>query len=100
MERIDARDLPTGALDAAAAFHARIVPQARALAACDLAILFAPADHRHAGWRAAAIGELARAAAPARVNAVVSDNAEMIGQICAYLAAAPGVTGQVLQGEG
>jgi len=61
-----------------------------------IAVIFPPADHTHAAWRLAAIQELARAAAPLRVNGVAcNENADM-GEVIEYLASAPGVTGQML----
>lgn len=98
--RIDARGLPAAPLDAAAAFHARVVPAVRKAAGSDLAILFDSADHRHLGWRRAAVEALAREAAPNRVNGVAGAEGEAVDQTCAYLAAAPGVTGQLLQTDG
>ena len=100
MVRIDARDLPEGALDAAAAFHARIVPMVRENSGDDLAVLFSLADHTHNHWRKAAIGELAREAAPSRVNGVACGNAAKLEQIIDYLASAPGVTGQMFEADG
>lgn len=98
--RIDARGLPAAPLDAAAAFHARIVPQARKAAGHDLVIVLDNADHTHLGWRQSAIEALAREAAPSRVNAVVGPAGRELDQSCTFLAAAPGVTGQVLQTDG
>ncbi|WAT17829.1 hypothetical protein OZN62_13075 [Aurantiacibacter sp. MUD11] len=97
LARIEARSLPDGPLDAAAAFHARIVPAARkASADHDIVVLFDPAGHEHQGWRKAAVEELAREAAPCRVNGVVGAADAALDEVCVYLAAAPGVTGQVL----
>lgn len=96
MDRLYATDLPAGPLDAAGAFHARVVPLVRRRMESDLAIIFDPADHTHQAWRAAAIGELAREAAPCRVNGVVGVNSAQVSQVCDWLASAPGVTGQVL----
>lgn len=98
--RIDA--LPGAALDAAADFHDRWLPRIRALTAnCpagdDLALVFAPCDHTHRAWRVAAVQELAREAAPVRVNALAADSEAAIAQSLRYLNAAPGVTGQYLQ---
>ncbi len=98
--RIDARGLPAAPLDAAAAFHARVVPEVRKAAGNDAAILFDPADHTHRGWRRAAVEELAREAAPNRVNGIAGPAGEGVDDTCDYLAAAPGVTGQLLQTDG
>lgn len=97
--------LPAAPLDAAACFHAVWVPQVRALAeqaasGDDLALVFTAGDHRHQAWRLAAVQELAREAAPARINAVAGDRETSIAVTLAYLAAAPGMTGQVLAVDG
>lgn len=94
--------LPGSPLDAAATFHAGYVEQARvALRDADnLVLVFAPADHTHRSWRLAAVEELAREAAPKRVNAVVGDEKAAMAETIAYLEAAPGVTGQVLVVDG
>ena len=93
--------LPEGALDAAAAFHAEWLPRARALldglaAEGHLVLVFPAAPYDHRGWRLAAVQDLARAAAPRRVNAVAGDAAQAIAQTVDWLAQAPGVTGQLL----
>ena len=91
-------DAPAAPLDAAAHFHATIVPLIRAdlAKASEIVILFEPADRSHRGWRLAAVQELAREAAPARVNAIAGSDPEAIAQARAFLAGADGVTGQVL----
>lgn len=90
-------DLPAAPLDAAARFHSEWVPQARALFAMgDIALVLPPAAHEHQGWRLAAVQELAREAAPARVNGVAGIDEAAIAETVAYLAAAPGITGQLL----
>ena len=99
MKRIVALDLPEQALGAAAAFHVRILPLVRHAAEEDIVILFAAADHTHEGWRRAAVQELAREAAPCRVNAIAGGDAASTELICAYLEKAPGVTGQVLAAD-
>jgi hypothetical protein len=96
--------LPEAPLDAAARFYRELVPaiRHRLRAAHDVVILFAPADHAHQKWRLAAIQELAREAAPVRVNAVVA--AEGVQEDCTatmqFLHEAPGITGQLLQVAG
>jgi len=94
----EARGLPDDPLDAAAAFHAAFGAPIRAqfTAEDDLALVFDPAGHAHAGWRLAIVQDLARAAAPLRVNAVVGDEGADLAQVLEYLAASPGITGQVL----
>jgi hypothetical protein len=88
--------LPDGPLDAASRFEDQWLPEART---CDenLLLVFAPADHAHRKWRLAVVQELAREAAPRRVNAVASGDEEAIGQAEGYLADAPGITGQYLR---
>ena len=93
--------LPEGALDGAAAFHAEWLPRARAqldglAAEGHLVLVFPAAPYDHRGWRLAAVQDLARAAAPRRVNAVAGDAAQAIAQTVDWLAQAPGVTGQLL----
>lgn len=65
----------------------------------DLVIAFPPADHTHRAWRTAAVQGLARAWAPARVNAVSGDDAAIEAGVH-YLDRAPGVTGQYLELDG
>ena len=96
MTRIDARDLPAASLDATVEFARTFLNKARQ-ASGDVIVLFAPADHTHAGWRKAAIEELAREAAPRRVNAVVAPDETAANEVLDYLARAHGVTGQVLE---
>ena len=93
--RIEARELPDAPLDAAGAFHTRILPDARRAAGNDLVLLFDPADHTHSHWRKAAVEELAREAAPCRVNAAVGGSSNDVNALCEYLHNAPGVTGQL-----
>ncbi len=95
MEVIEARGLPEAPLDAASVFAADHLPQLRGHDAGDLMIVFDPAGHTHESWRKAVIAELAREAAPARVNAVVGADPKSIGQVLDFLERAPGVTGQV-----
>lgn len=98
-------DLPPAPLDAAARFYAACLPPIRRdLAASgerpDLVIVFAPAGHEHRAWRLAAIQELAREMAPRRINGVVGSDAQAIDEAAAFLASAPGVTGQLLEVAG
>ena len=102
--------LPEAPLDAAAHFHAEHVPMARELLSGEaampgpglaaeleaLAFVFPSAGKEHLGWRLAAIQALAREAAPKRVNGVVGDDQEAIDATTAWLAKAPGITGQLL----
>jgi len=61
-----------------------------------LTLIFPAADHRHTGWRLAAVQSLAREYTPARINAIASDDEAAISAALAYLEAADGVTGQYL----
>ncbi|WP_338243851.1 Rossmann fold domain-containing protein [Aurantiacibacter hainanensis] len=98
--RIEARPLPEAPLDAAAAFHARILPEARRAAGSDIVLLFDSADHTHEHWRTAAVEELAREAAPSRVNGAVGGSSDAVAALCDYLGSAPGVTGQLFAVDG
>jgi hypothetical protein len=94
--------LPEPALDAAAQFHQRDLPRVRAaLSDTDaLALVFPPAPYDHRAWRLAAVQDLAREAAPRRVNAVAGDDEQAIGEALAWLEQAPGITGQLLAVDG
>ncbi|MXO60272.1 hypothetical protein GRI89_12060 [Altererythrobacter salegens] len=63
----------------------------------DLVIVFPPATHEHRGWRLAAVQNLARVAAPLRVNGIAANDETAIARTLAFLQDAPGVTGQVLE---
>ena len=129
--------LPDRAIEAAAEFHAKVVPEVipmltatapplegegdhakhgggvspsrygdtppsapaalpPPLAGEDLVLIFPPAPYGHRGWRLAVVQDLARAAAPLRVNGVVGDDAEAIAATLVWLEQAPGITGQLL----
>jgi hypothetical protein len=105
--------LPDEAIDAAALFyaeHAKRIPRALWHARTDaispddvpdgITVIFPLADHTHQSWRLAAIQQLAREVAPLRVNAIVGTHDPDIELALAYLADAPGVTGQVLELDG
>lgn len=94
MQLLAATGLPAGALAAAAEFHARVLPKLPAQG--DLLIRFDAADHTHRGWRLAVVQQLARERAPDRVNAVAGGSAAAVASAQAYLAAAAGLTGQLL----
>ena len=66
------------------------------LAGEDLVLVFPPAPYDHGGWRLAAVQDLARAAAPRRVNGAVGDDEKAIAEALEWLAGAPGITGQLL----
>jgi hypothetical protein len=89
--------LPESALEAAAEFHARVVAELDPPRhGEDLMLVFPAAPYDHRAWRLAAVQDLARAAAPTRVNAVVGDDEQAIAETLAWLEQAPGVTGQLL----
>lgn len=99
--RIDG--LPSGALDAAAEFYRIWLAKAREMLrgeADALALLMpsAPTDHRD--WRRGIARDLARELAPKRINLVAGDDRAAIATTLAYLAQAPGVTGQLLLIDG
>lgn len=87
--------LPEHAIDAAAAFHAQVLPGLGPRAREDLALVFAPASFEHRAWRLAAVEDLAREAAPQRVNGIAGDDEAAIAATVAWLEQAPGVTGQL-----
>ncbi|WP_336986994.1 Rossmann fold domain-containing protein [Altererythrobacter aquiaggeris] len=95
--RIDS--LPAEAVEAAALFYAEYVPMARkqlADATDALAIVLPGAPHDHTAWRRAAAQDLARAAAPVRVNILSGGDDAAMEASLAWLAQAPGITGQLL----
>lgn len=95
--------LPEEPLAAAADFHALVLPGIEATlrgGSDPLTLVFLPADHRHRGWRLAAIQSLARAFAPSRVNGIESDDEAAIAVTGEWLAGAEGVTGQLLPLDG
>lgn len=96
--------LPDHPLDAAASFYADVLPGIRQncadLPGSHYVIVFQPAGHEHRAWRLAAVQELAREYAPARVNALASDDEAAIAAAVDYLAIAEGVTGQYLPLDG
>ena len=96
--------LSDGALAASAQFHAEILPQALEVLVGgeDVILAFPAADHSHRGWRLAVVQQLARDAAPLRVNALAGGYEAALSAAVNYLAGAPGVTGQLLalDGEG
>lgn len=101
-------ELPEAPLDAAAHFVAEHMPFIRALLRGEedipgfsesldaLALVFPAEGKDHHGWRLALVQELAREAAPLRVNGVEGDDPEAIDAVTDWLAQAPGITGQLL----
>lgn len=100
MQRIEVGLLPDNALDAAGAFMAFHLEAARTLLAAPdcaaLAIILPPAAHDHEDWRLVLARDLAREAAPKRVNVVAGTPGEARDATLRFLADAPGVTGQYL----
>jgi hypothetical protein len=97
--------LPDDPVAAAAIFHAEwLAPVSAALDAGEsvVTLVFAPAALAHNGWREAAVQLLARAHTPARINAIAGEDPAAIAATAAFIAAAPGFTGQylVLDGNG
>ena len=94
--------LPETALDAAARFHSSDLARARAaLRDTDaVALVFGSAPYDHRGWRLAVVQDLAREAAPKRVNGVTGDDEKAIVETVAWLERAPGITGQLLAVDG
>lgn len=98
MTRIEVDGLPHEPLDAAGAFLRHWLGQvaSRLAGGEDVTIVVPPADHTHREWRLAVVAGLARQHAPRRVNMVAGTGAG-IARTEAYLAAAPGITGQYLE---
>ena len=95
--RID--PLPDEALDAAALFHAEVVPFVEVMLGQGFGALtlgLNPADHTHRDWRLAAIRQLARKHAPLRINAVAGASDAALEAAAHYFETAQGVTGQYL----
>ena len=101
MRRVAVDDLPPEPLAAAGVFHQHWLHHVEQLLESgeDVMLAFAPADHTHREWRRAVVSGLARAHAPWRVNAVAGAGA-LLNAFETYLASAPGVTGQYLEGDG
>ncbi len=100
MRRHEVGLLPTGALDAANAFMAFHLETARAVLAdaqtTALAIILPPAGNDHRDWRLALARDLAREAAPKRVNVIAGTPGDARDETLRFLSDAPGVTGQYL----
>ncbi|MCB2065971.1 MAG: hypothetical protein KDE15_04940 [Erythrobacter sp.] len=95
---VEVTGLPAAPIDAAAAFHRDFVDQIRRYAReGDVVVVFDHADHDHRAWRLAAVQELAREAAPHRVNGVEGEDVQQVSETLFYLQSASGVTGQLLE---
>lgn len=100
-EVIRLENLPAAPLEAAATFYDWLTSFREQLTGIEaLVLVFAPADHSHDTWRLAAIQELAREAAPGRVNGIVGSDREAIREVMEYLSLAHGITGQILTVDG
>ncbi|MEQ8410904.1 MAG: hypothetical protein RIB52_05060 [Erythrobacter sp.] len=96
--------LPGKPLAASAAFHAQHLDRARRMLAGEgegegadaLAIVMPAAGTDHDDWRRALARDLARAASPKRVNVVGGAPGKAREEALAYLADAPGITGQYI----
>ena len=98
--QIEVAALPESPLDAAGAVMAFHLSAARAVladpATTALVIILPPAPHDHRDWRLALARDLAREAAPKRVNVVSGGSGEARAAALRFLADAPGVTGHYL----
>jgi len=94
--------LPEAPLHAASVFYAEWLARARGALSqgSSLALVFAPAGHEHRGWRLAAVQDLAREAAPLRVNALEGDEGAALSAMLDWLGQAEAITGQVLTVDG
>ncbi len=93
-------DLPEAAEAAASHFYRHHLPTIEAALGpgiSALVLVLPGAAYDHAGWRRAAVQQLARAHRPVRINCVAGDDAGRIDRMIAWLADAPGVTGQLLE---
>jgi hypothetical protein len=101
--------------DDAKHFYATIMPMARGILSGDvpptsvglekdvdaIVVVFPFGGREHKGWQLAAIQTLAREVAPKRANGVSGDEggpdaSNTMDEVIAWLATAPGVTGQLL----
>lgn len=96
-QRLEVGALPDSPLDAATAFMALYLPQARRLIESDgasaIAIILPPAGKAHSDWRRALARDLAREVAPKRANVVAANASEGLAQVLQFLSDAQGVTG-------
>ena len=100
MRRVTVDDLPTEPLAAAGLFHQHWLQHVEVLlrTGADVMVALAPADYTHRQWRRAIAAGLAREHAPQRVNLIAGQGA-VLDAFERYLATAPGVTGQYLEGD-
>lgn len=94
---------PAGAGEAAATFYRRdaiMIGAELAKVPTSLTLIFPSASVDHSAWRRAAVADLARAHAPARINAIAGDDAAVTDAVCTWLERSPGITGQVFGVDG
>lgn len=95
--RLEVGRLPEAPLDAAMAFMALYLPQARALIAGEdtsaLAIILPPAPKAHADWRRTLARDLARDYAPKRANVIAAQPGDACEAMLQFLSDAHGLTG-------
>ena len=101
MRRVTIDELPGEPLAAAGVIHQHWLPHIESLleGGEDVMVTLAPADYTHREWRRALAAGLARAHRPRRVNVVAGAGA-VLDAFENYLSAAPGITGQYLEGDG
>ncbi|KEO90814.1 hypothetical protein EH31_07185 [Erythrobacter longus] len=91
-------DLPEGPLQASAVFFAGHLDAVReAMGKGDLVIVLPPAGPDHTDWRQSLARDLARDAAPTRVNVIGAGDETQCRALIGYLAGAKGVTGHYAQ---
>jgi hypothetical protein len=98
MTRIEVDGLPDEPLAAAGAFHQHWLAHVEDVLGKgeDVMLVVPSADHTHREWRLAIVAGLARQYTPRRVNMVAGAGAGVDASE-AYLATAPGITGQYLE---
>ena len=98
MKRVAVDDLPDDPLAAAGLFHQHWLShiEHQLEGGLDVVITVPAADYKHREWRRAVTAGLARKHTPRRVNMVAGEGAALDATV-AYLADAPGVTGQYLE---
>lgn len=103
MELLHVGPLADDPLDAAADFHARLLPAVETTlgaGADPLTLVFLPASHEHRAWRLAVVQGLARRFAPSRINALECADQPAMEAAARWLDGAGGVTGQLLPLDG
>ena len=98
MQVVVVQSLPETALEASADFVADHLSAIREHLSDgdDLIVVLPMASYDHADWRRAAVRDLARVHAPARINFITAAADDAVEASTRYLASAPGLTGQYL----